>query len=140
MAWTGVKAKKFLERGQVSVQVQFTDGKDSFEEVYRTTAVTADWPDSLIRAREKQLDALAIDFDKVTLGARDEAPVVVVKPPTQDQIDLETFTTTLNAYRTLKAVSDSGVVKVDAADLDAALVAMKTAYKEEYAKFLAGVF
>ena len=138
MPWIGKKVNKVFDGGIVAVTVRYSDGMDSFVEVYRDTVIRADWPDGQIRDREAQLNA--VDLTAIKLGARDDAPVIVPVPPTQDELDKAEFLVLVDSFRRVQSEVKAGVGKSTQADLDALVIQIKAAYKDEYAPFLVGLF
>lgn len=88
------------------------------------------------------LARVAVKSKAITLGSRTvTAPVVKPPaPPTQEEIDRAAFATLVRQYQILSAAVTAGVGKATQADLDAKVVEIKTAYKDEYAPLLVGVF
>ena len=112
--WTGTKVSKAFTvgRGTIVVVVEFSDGTDSFNEVYKSAVIPPDWPDSLIRAREAELNAL--DLDKITLGVRDDAPVAKPPdPPTQEQLDRQARFETIREATKQQRIKDLSAASPD---------------------------
>ena len=85
MNWTALKTDKLLTNGEICVPVTYTsDSGETSYESYRTRVMSPDWPDSLIRARLIELNA--IDLSLVQLGSVKPPPII--PSPTQDELDL----------------------------------------------------
>ena len=136
MNWTANKVSKGISNGEVWVQVVYVEvGGEQATVVERTNIVTPDWPDAIIRSRLTQLNG--IDLSLVELGAVKPSPVKL--PPTQEEIDRAAFLALLRDWQKKKAELENGIGKTTQQDVDDAVTAWKTAYKDEYAPFLVGV-
>lgn len=88
------------------------------------------------------LARLAVKARVITLGPRTVTAPVVKQPdpPTQADLDRAAFAVLVREYEQVVAAVKAGVGKVTQADVDAAYAAMKSAYRDEYAPLLVGVF
>ena len=141
MTWTAEKLSKQVVGGEVYVYVRFTDsmtGEVLTPGAYRHTAPPAGWPDNLINARLDELNSLEAKAAAIALGLPAAPPAA--KTPTQDELDRAAFLDLCSSYRLAQSELNAGVGKTTQADVDAAIVAIKSAYKDEYAPFIVGLF
>lgn len=126
MASIDVKSKEMVgDRWRVVVDV---DGK---ERVF----LVADDSD----LDNQVLLAVAAPLRVVTLGAR-EVKAPTPTPPTQAEIDKAAFIALCQDHAAKKAQVDAAIGKATQADVDAAYVTVKAAYKDEYASIMPRFF
>ena len=136
MNWTASKVSKGISNGEVWVQIVYiADSGEQATTLERTNIITPDWPDAIIRTRLAQLNA--IDLSLVELGAIKSPPVG--KVPTQEEIDRSAFWALLQDWQRKKAEFANAIGKTTQQDVDDAVVAWKTVYKDEYAQMLLAV-
>ena len=136
MNWIALKTDKLLTNGEICVPVTYTsDSGETSYESYRTRVMSPDWPDSLIRARLIELNA--IDLSLVELGSVKPPPII--PSPTQDELDLTEFVALMDDYRRKQIEVKAAVGRSTQADVDDALVAWKAKYREQYARYLSGL-
>lgn len=140
--WAANKTEKGFRNGQAFVRVDYkNDTNDFLEEVYTTSVIVAGWPDDIIQDKLTQLNAISLA--SISLGAPGAATVQPVK--SQDEVDREQFRALLQDWqdkkRALEAATKAGVTtKLTQQDVSDAETAWKAAYKDDFARYLEGLF
>ena len=136
MNWTALKTDKAIINGEIYVSVTYTaDSGEVANDSYRTRLLHPDWPDSPIRARLIELNA--IDLSLIELGSVKAPPII--PSPTQDELDLAEFVGLLDDYKRKQAEVKAAVGRSTQVDVDDALAAWKAKYREQYARYLSGI-
>ncbi len=128
--WTSTIQQKIKGSESMQVDVEFSDGKDSFEVAYFVRSL--EQLKSLVSTKLDNLNTIDLADTEILIGSFD--PSIIPKPPTQDEVDFLDF---LKSYRELKGMEraiETGIKKASDLDYIALQVEVKGKYKPEYAE------
>lgn len=108
--WSSKIAEKNIVNGVIVVNIQFSDGADSFNRVYQISS--GEQLNQMIDAELKRLNLLSTEFNNLVIGDFTPTPVLQQEDPIQK-------------LKELKQLADLGVIEANDPDLAKALADAK---------------